>query len=198
MSEAIAAYYDRLAAAHGNTPQAVDAPTAQALEARHAALAQVADMNWKRVLEVGCGHGVLGAYLTSRYPDITYRGIDISAGLLAVGRQARPELDLRHLNLMELDPGRRFDVVVAQGIFYKLGRDAWAKTRLLVEKMWLHADEAVAFTAVSTWRPTFQAGEFYVNPVTMLDFCWTLTPRVVLRHDYHPGDVCFYLYRKDV
>ncbi len=195
MTDPIAAYYDELATRHGNTPQAVDATSQEALNHRYQALGDVADMNGKRVLEVGCGHGGLGAYLTHRYPEINYRGTDVSTKLIEIGRQAHPELRLFEANVLNL--AGHYDIVLAQGIFYKLDRRRWEQTKALVAKMYALADEAAAFTALVTWEHRPSADEYRLDPARTLAYCRTLTPRVSFRSNYHPGDALFTLRRKD-
>jgi trans-aconitate methyltransferase len=190
----IANYYDRLAATHGHTPQAVDAPDQAALDVRYQALGDVTDMNGKTVLDVGCGYGGLGAYLTHRYPNIDYHGIDISQGLIDLGREAHPELTLTLRDLLDLADAPSYDVVIAQGIFYRLESTEAPST--MVRRMFTIAREAVAFTSLSTWKPHRAAGELHIDPADTLKFCRRLTSRVVLRHDYHPGDLAIYLYKE--
>ena len=191
----IAAYYDALAAAHGTGPQAVDASSQESLELRYRVLGDAIDFDGKSVLDVGCGFGGLGVHLTERYADVDYSGIDISEGLVAAGRHAHPELRLEVGDVLEMPPAQRFDAVLAQGIFYLLGDEAEAKAERLIAAMWALAVECVAFTALSSWATgAVDPQEFRVDPARLLNYCRTLTPRVVLRHDYHPGDVALYLY----
>lgn len=194
VTDRIASYYDQLAARFGNSPRAVDAPNQHALDVRYRVLGDVTDMNGKSVLEVGCGHGGLGAYLTSRYPGIRYTGIDVSAGLLELGAQAHPDLDIYRADLADIYASA--DVVVAQGIFYL--RRGYDDVKQLLRQMFALAGEAVAVTAISRWmRDGYRSSEFRVDPPTLLEICHRdITPNVVLRHDYHPGDVAVYLYRK--
>ncbi len=194
----IAAYYDHLAAVYGHDPRAVDAPDLKALHSRYQALGDVADMNGKRVLEVGCGYGGLGAYLTKRYPAIDYRGIDISDRLLALGWQAHPELRLWKVDVMNFIAAEIYDVVLAQGIFYKLGSGAWKQTQELIAKMYALAGEACAFTALVKLlqRRRGDAYEYRLDQTRTLRYCRSLAPGVSLRTDYHPGDALFALYRK--
>ncbi len=189
----IAAYYDQLAAQHGATPAAVDASSQEVLDARYRALGDVTDLNGKRVLEVGCGYGGLGAYLTDRYPEIDYRGIDISAQLLELGRTAHPELRLDHADLRDFPECDRYDVVLAQGIFYKTS--GWAATREMITRLYALTDEVAAFTAIIE-RPGANGGEYRLNAHQTLRFCRRLAPRVSYRNNYHPGDALFALYRK--
>jgi SAM-dependent methyltransferase len=191
----IAAYYDELVDRYGHDPRAVDAASAESLAVRYDALTGVAPLAGKRVLEVGCGFGDLGASIRAQHDGVEYRGIDVSERMIEAGRKIHPELDLGHADVLELDDSEPFDVVLAQGIFYLLGEDAEVKMQRLIEKMFTLAREAVACSAISTWSDRSDPGEYRVDPLRLLTFGRTLTRSLVLRHDYHPGDVTLYLYR---
>ncbi len=191
----IAAYYDRLVLEYGHSPRACDAPSRFALEVRYRALADVMDLSGMSVLEVGCGFGQLGAYLQQRYKEVDYAGIDISARMIEEGHRLYPHLSLDKANILEMDSSRQFDVVLAQGLFYLLGENAEAKTEELIMRMFCLARHAVAFSAISAWAPSQSDAEYYADPVHLLMFCHRLTPRLVLRHDYHQGDLTMYLYK---
>ena len=191
----IAAYYDRLVDLYGHDPRACDASSAASLSTRYEILSQVSNLAGKSVLEVGCGFGDLGAYLRSKYDGVRYLGIDVSRRMVEEGRRSHPELSLRVQDVLEMDGAVRFDVVLAQGIFYLLGRGADKKMRALIEKMFALANEALAFCAISKWDPGEPGDEFLVDPKALLSACRRLTPRLVLRHDYLPHDVAIYLYK---
>jgi SAM-dependent methyltransferase len=192
----IASYYDHLVDRYGYDPRAVDASSQEALQIRYRVISNVLDLAGKRVLEVGCGFGDLGAFLEGRYEDIVYCGIDISSRMIAEGRRIHPELDLREINVLELDLTESFDVVVAQGIFYLLGTEAEAKMHELITKMFALAKEAVAFTTTSSWSDRRATDEFYADPIRLVSFVRSLTRSIALRHDYHPGDFAMYLYKR--
>jgi len=88
-----------------------------------------------------------------------------------------------------------FDLVTANGIFYLLGDEAWPTMQEIVRRMYAVAEHAVAFNSLSSWAEDKEAGEFYADPAEVLQFCRTLTPWVVLRHDYHPRDFTVYMYK---
>ncbi len=210
----IAAYYDHLADLYGHDPRAVDAPDQESLGVRYQALGDVCDMNRKSVLEVGCGYGGLGAYLTERYPEIDYRGIEISSGLLMLGREAYPELRLYGGELLALQSANPYDVVLAQGIFYKLSHHPWEKSKRLIAKMYALAGEVSAFTALIDLEKGFQAGErddpelhdhdpglgaaheYRLDAARTRDYCRSLSGLMTYRDDYHRGDALFTLHRK--
>jgi SAM-dependent methyltransferase len=191
----IASYYDALVQQYGHDPRAVDASSREALEVRYAVLAAVTDLTGASVLEVGCGLGDFGAYLTERFDGLEYRGIDISTRMIEDGRRIHPQLDLRQCNLLDVADDERYDVVLAQGIFYLLTPPAEPKMDELVARMFTLARRAVAFTTTSAWSNRRDPDEFYADPVQLLGAARELTRSVVLRHDYHPGDVALYLYK---
>jgi hypothetical protein len=78
-----------------------------------------------------------------------------------------------------------------------LGDQAWPMMQQLIERMYDLATKAVAFNSLSAWATDQEASEFYADPLRVVEFCRRLTPRVVLRHDYHSRDFTVYLYKTD-
>jgi cyclopropane fatty-acyl-phospholipid synthase-like methyltransferase len=75
-----------------------------------------------RVLDVGCGCGVpITAYLAHR--GFTLVGLDASARLLALAREAVPGTRFVLGDMRTADPGRAFDAVVAWDSVFHLPRD---------------------------------------------------------------------------
>ena len=193
-TERIAGYYDRLVERYGYSPLARDSSRESLLEIRYRVLSEVLDLSGKRVLEVGCGFGDLGKFIHARFKNVAYVGIDISRSMVETGRQIHPNLTLHHADLLSWKPTGQFDVVLAQGIFYLLGEDAENKMNRLVARMLSIAEKAAAFCTLSTWAETCDEHEFHADPLRTLQMCHTLTPHVVLRHDYLPNDFAAYLY----
>jgi len=66
----------------------------------------------QRVLELGCGRGdLLAAVSPSRGV-----GVDFSEEMIALGREAHPELTLLHQDVHELDVDSVFDVIILSGL----------------------------------------------------------------------------------
>jgi SAM-dependent methyltransferase len=192
--EAVAAYYDRLVTQYGKSHRACDYGSALSQQAKFRVLAEVLDLSGKSVLDVGCGLADFADFLAKTCPDVRYTGIDLSPGMVALARAGHPGLDIRAGNVLS-ERFDRYDVVVANGIFYLLGTDAARMMRDLVVKMFEIATEALAFNSLSEWGTEQEAGEFYANPLATVEMCRPLTPRMVLRHDYHARDFTVYLYK---
>ncbi|CDN13322.1 hypothetical protein RintRC_4207 [Richelia intracellularis] len=54
----------------------------------------------------------------------------------------------------------------------------------------------MAFNSLSSWGTQKESGEFYADPLATVKFCRTLTPWVILRHDYMQHDFTIYMYRE--
>lgn len=71
--------------------------------------AELLELNDKDVLCIGCGSGVDAQWLADQGANVT--GIDISEGLIAIGKRDRPDLNLQVMDMEELAfPDDTFDV----------------------------------------------------------------------------------------
>lgn len=191
----ISSYYDQLVNQYGHSPRACDYGNPLSQQTKFRTLSEVMDLTGKTILDVGCGMGDYADYLTGRFRDFTYSGIDISPKMVETARQAHPSLDIQMGNIIK-DAMGRFDVITANGIFYLLGPGAPTLMKEMVARMYALSIRAVAFNSLSSWAHDKEEGEFYADPLETTEFCRQLTPWVVLRHDYHPRDFSVYLYRE--
>lgn len=194
-----AAFFDGLADRYGgDDARTSDWGSDRSQRLRFEALTALGGLDGARLLDVGCGIGRLADFLTERGLHVDYVGVDLSGRAVETGRATRPRLDLRVANVLDLDPvTERFDVVVANGIFYRLGPDGTDVARRLVEQMWRLARRAVAYTSLSAWAAERPEDELHLDPLEMLAHGRTLTPLVALRHDYLPHDFALYLRRTE-
>jgi hypothetical protein len=125
-------------------------------------------------------------------------GIDVSSRLIDLARKNDPGLDVRVADVRDIEGAQTFDVVLAQGIFYLLDEDPETEMAALIRRMYDLADHALAFTTISAWGNRRDPSEFHADPLRTIALCREMTPRIVLRHDYHPGDFAIYMYRPDL
>ena len=193
----IAGYYEGLIRKYGHDPRACDYGRVESQQVKFRVLSEVMPLGKSRLLDVGCGFADFATFLEGRFPGLRYSGIDLCSAMIVEAQRNHPDLDLRVANISDASFDRTFDVVTANGIFYLLGEQAWPMMRQMIERMYDLATSAVAFNSLSVWARDQEAGEFYADPLQVVSFCRQLTPRVVLRHDYHPRDFTIYLYKTD-
>lgn len=151
------------------------------------------------LLDVGCGYGALWRALPYAH-DIRYTGIDALPEMIQAARARwNEEARFPHQPPPMFIPGdvrsRAFqaDFVFASGIFALSDE---AEMREVITAMWRSCRIATAFNVLSLWGKRPEATEFHADPVEVLQFCRTLTPWVVLRHDYLPHDFTVAMYRE--
>ncbi|GBO51706.1 hypothetical protein APA_947 [Pseudanabaena sp. lw0831] len=100
------------------------------------------------------------------------------------------------MDILTESPDGSYDLVTANGIFYLLNQDAELYMQRLIARMYELSSKAVAFNSLSLWDKNQEDGEFYADPLKTVQFCRTLTPWGVLRHDYLLHDFTIYMYKE--
>lgn len=189
-------YFTALVDQFGFDPRALDWGSRESQRLRFAVLAGVGALDGASVLDVGCGLGDLYDWLIGQGWQGDYTGIDLTPRMIALARERFPDLHLEQRDLLTEPIGDgTFDYVMASGIFYLRRSEPFEYLQHMVEAMFRHCRRAVAFNSLSAWAPQQDPGEFYADPPATLSFARSLTPRLSLRHDYHPRDFTVFLYK---
>jgi SAM-dependent methyltransferase len=112
-------YYSGTIERHGSTPRGVDWPNAVSQYLRFVQLLKVCDFKKPFSLnDFGCGYGALLEYLAIRHAEakVTYRGIDISALMIAAARERWTGHD-RAKFILGPRCGQMADYSLASGVF---------------------------------------------------------------------------------
>lgn len=144
------------------------------------------------VLDLGCGLADFYEYLCqdAATAPASYTGVDINPDLVEVCRRRFPETTFDVRNILR-DPygAERWDVVTLFGLlnlrFSEFSNEAYA--RQFITEAFRLCNQAVVVDMLSK---RFDAGYpredfvYYYEPAEILDFAFSLTPHVTLRHDY--------------
>ncbi len=173
-------------------------------------LCEVADLNGKSVLDVGCGFAHLFDYLVDNEICAEYSGMDIVPKMIELAQSRWGHLDLFCGDIRAMDTLRKkYDYVLASGILTKM--ESVANVTKSIRNMFSLCRRGVAFNTVSIYSFTLRnyeektglgdifyhyVDQLWANPSELFDFCMTITPHVVLRHDYRHNDLTIYMYRR--
>ena len=194
--EQTVALYESLLREHGETFRALDWGSRKSQQKRFDVLAGIGITAGDRVLDVGCGLADLNAWLIEHRPGVEYSGIDLTPGMVERARSRFPNAKILNQTIFDQDLSiGPFDYLIASGIFFLRKENPKEYMQSTVIKMFNSSTRGIAFNSLSTWANHKVDGEFYADPVDVLDFCRKLSPYVVLRHDYHPADFTVYVYR---
>jgi RimJ/RimL family protein N-acetyltransferase/SAM-dependent methyltransferase len=193
------AYYTASNQKFGIDVRASDWSSRASQAARFDVLAKIGDIRAGNILDVGCGQGDLYDWLRLTGHRGGYVGIDVTPAMIAAASKRFPGVQFRNVDLMgERDPSDlAADWVFASGIFTFRRAEPQRYLEAMVARMFSLARKGLAFNSLSAWADRRQDGEFMADPMQVLAFCRMLTPRVALRHDYHPGDFTIYMLAGD-
>jgi len=192
----ITRYYADLIQKYGHDSRACDYGQPESQKRKFHILSEVLPLKDEQILDVGCGFADYADFLLSRFPGITYEGVDITPQMISEASRRHPTISLRVMDVLEENPGRIYDVVTANGIFYLRNDNPQYVMQRIISCMYELCSKAVAFNSLSAWSSAPNPNEFYADPVSIINFCRTLTPWVVMRHDYSASDFTIYLYRE--
>jgi ubiquinone/menaquinone biosynthesis C-methylase UbiE len=187
--------YDSLLKNHNLCYQSLNWGSKESQEKRFQVLTEIGIKQGDTVLDVGCGLADYYSWLTLNFGTVGYQGIDITPSMVEACKKKYPRIDFSIGTVFNVpvEPSS-IDYVVASGIFYLRKENPQYYLEKTIAKMFSIAKKGIAFNSLSTWTQKQELSEFYADPLLVVKFCQSLSNKVVLRHDYHPGDFTIYLY----
>lgn len=189
--------YSDLHRKYGNDYRALNWGSKESQQKRFQVLAEIGISSGDSILDVGCGFGDFYDWLNSYFVNITYSGIDITPTMVEAASRRYPGISFQKCDIFDLPIDRKFDYIVASGIFVYREQDPERYMFETIETMWKLAKKGVAFNSLSCWSENKEENEYYADPLNILSFCKKFTRYIVLRHDYHPGDFTVYMLTKN-
>lgn len=190
----VRSHYLPLLEEHGVSSRAVDYHHVGNHLARYVILTGIDDVSKASILDVGCGVGHFAGWLAEREYEGDYLGIDILPEMIERARETHPKMRFEHADILAEPDRFKADYVMSSGIFH-LG-DAQLMQRVIAA-MFGACIKGVAFNSLSTWDESgSQEAHFLADPLETLAFCRTLTPHILMRHDYLPHDFTIFLFRE--
>ena len=170
-------------------PKAVSWGSHASQQVRFEVLAEIGNMKGASVLDFGCGLGDLYPYLKSLGIK-SYVGYDINKDMiLAAGKKHKT-------NFTTIFPRKRFDWVLASGVFNIPIQNWLFETYYLVLKMYFLCKKGVAVNFLSNVaRDSFPEHSYFADPFRMSLELSNISNKFVLRHDYKNNDFTIYLLR---
>lgn len=188
--------YETLLAEHGETYRALNWGSCESQQKRFEVLANIGITAGDHVLDVGCGLADLNAWLIKHRPGVEYSGIDLTPGMVERAQARFPNVKILNKTIFDEElPIGPFDYVLASGIFVFRQESPEDYLFSTIKMMYGLCIKGVSFNSLSFWASKKSPGEFYADPVKVINFCKTVSQKIVLRHDYHPADFSIYMYK---
>lgn len=187
----VARYYSLKLAEHGPTSRGVDWNGEESQTLRFAQLAKLIDRSDAfSVNDLGCGYGAFLAYLSERFENVIYRGVDVSAEMVESGKSSFGTHPNASFSIGAV-PTETSDYGFASGIFnVRLDRrdDEWQKyMEDTLDAIDRTSARGFAFNCLTSYSDAHRMKDylFYANPAVLFDLCKRkYSQQVALLHDY--------------
>lgn len=170
------------------------------------------DFTNKSVLDIGCGFGEFGKFLLKRYKNVDYTGVDIMPEFITEASKEVPCGKFFVADFLD-DPSTslgasQYDVVIASGVLNSnwparagKGGQNLEYRKTAIKKMFSLTSNVVAFNMLGGHpapENNSDSNIWYSDSLEILEYCMTLTRRVILRANYHPKDFTILMYKQSL
>jgi len=192
-------HYETRFQEHGYSYKTLGWGSVETQRLRFQVLADIADLSGRSVCDVGCGFGDLNSYLTSRFGDTKYHGVDLSQVLLDEAAMRHPEATFERRDVLAnpLQP-ESFDYVMASGLLNFKQESHFDYLRKMVEVLYAACSRGLAVNFLSSYVDYELEKDFHFAPEEAFTMARKLTRWVTLRHNYPLYEFTLYLYRNPV
>jgi len=184
---------------YGLSPKALQWSSTRSMELRFKQIVSNLDFNNKSVLDVGCGFGFLIPYIEKQAQRFDYLGIDIVPEFIREARKLYPNYKFKVGDYFTRPIRKRFDIIIASGVLNNNLGEATIKSRFdFIKKTFKRSKSALAFNMAGGFpQPENSAGNkvYYADSLMVLNFCFSLTRKLIFIHHYHPRDFSLILFK---
>ncbi len=158
------------------------------------------DFNNKKVLDIGCGFGEFGRFLLKRYGGVNYTGIDIVPEFIESAKKEVPGGNFFTADFLNDKIDSKYDVVIASGVLNsnKEGQNLEYR-KAAIKKMFEMTSHILAFNMLGGHPAPSNKKDsnvWYSDSLEILEYCMSLTPRIILRTNYHSKDFTIIMYKE--
>ena len=149
------------------------------------------------ILDVGCGFGDFCDFLREQGWQGAYTGLDVCEDMVSAAAQRLPDGRFLNVDIITDDFSDEFDYVFCGATIQhrpaNVDPKAYAKDMIMA--MFRLARLGVVFDIFSTRVDYMDENNLYLDPNELLQFCYSLTSRLVLRNDCRPFELMIYLFK---
>lgn len=190
--------YDKSFERFGAGPKALLWWDYRSMALRFRELVSEVPVHGKSILDAGCGLGDLLPYLYAKSPDFRYLGVDKKKEFIEIAKQRYEGHEFKVGDPFNQQLGM-FDAVLSSGVMNG-NVDNWlAKRKKMIANLFDQTGEVLAFNMAGGFkRPPDDSLIAYADPAEILEFCKTLSPRVVLKANYLKNDFTIVMFKKNL
>jgi trans-aconitate methyltransferase len=160
-------------------------------------VADLPSLDGKSILDAGCGMGDLLPYLYARSSSFRYLGVDTNKGFIDIAKERYEGHQFKVADPFKHKAGD-FDVVISSGVMNG-NRSGWLEERKrMIEALFDQTNQVLAFNMAGSLKPIKHDSLIaYADAQEILEYCKTLSKRVILRAHYLEKDFTIVMFKKN-
>lgn len=191
----VSEHYRSLLIGFGPTPAATQ-NSREGQMFRFNKLLEIADLNGKSVLDLGCGLGTFYPVLHAKYPQADYLGLDILPEMAQEAFRLNPGAKFSSRDVLTEGLPGAFDYVFMSQLFNDPRDDADSFLEDMITTAFAGCKRGVGLNFISSYVNQPNPELAYHDPMKFLQFCIEKVSRkTVLQHHYERCDVSLFIYR---
>lgn len=159
-------------------------------------LTEIAPLEGKRILDVGCGLGHFYPFLVKRFGSVVYTGIDIVPETVAYAKNKYPNARFFVHDITKTPLNELFDYVLMSVVFNNNICEASVFLEEMVKSAFAHCKCGLAFNFISKYANFHDSKMAYHDPVRVFNYCIDhLSKKIAMHHCYERADVAVFVYK---
>ena len=164
---------------------------------RFEVLSQIGNLNNKNILDFGCGTGDLYDWLKMNGILLKYEGVDISSEMIEIAKNRFPMVNFKCHDIFEKPLKKIYDYILISGVFTYTNMFFFENCLKLLFSV---CKNGLGFNLLENGKVNkkeIYQKEFLSNPDEILEFCKSLTTKVIIKNNYHYRDFTIYMYKDE-
>lgn len=161
----------------------------------------VKDINFenKKVLDVGCGFGGIIPFIRAKTERFEYIGVDMVDDFIKEAKKRYPDFEFKLGDYLAKPLKEKSDVILCCGALNSSFANAIDCRSKAIKTMFEQTKNVLSFNMSGNFpQPTNKKNYkiFYIDSLEILNFCFTLTNRIIFRHHYHDKDFTIVMWKE--
>lgn len=157
-------------------------------------LSEIDNLNGKTICDLGCGFGDLYKYLTERFVDIEYVGIDIAGKLICEAKKQYPSVAFQVRDILITPFEHKFDYFLSSGALSFKTENHKQYVETMLTAMMDSTTKGIAVNFLSSYVDYQLDKNFHFSPEEAFSMARKLSRFVTIRHDYPLYEFTVYIY----
>jgi SAM-dependent methyltransferase len=181
---------------HGESPKSLHWWDYPSLASRYKQLVADLDIKDKTILDAGCGMGDALPFLYMKADNFSYLGMDINPDFIEI---AKKRYDGHRFEVGDPFFGKikgNFDIVISSGVMNAHTENWLVERQQMISSLFKLTGEVLAFNMAGSFNPGPHDDVIaYADTQDIMDYCLSLTSRLILRHHYNKNDFTIVMFK---